>query len=185
VKEAQGRVAQTEAAVVGSRTGPQQVAVMQARARSAEALVLQKRAALQQAQLNLQYCTVSAPVTGIVKKNVEVGMNVQIGQPVLSIADVDDVWVTANFKENQLQQVRPGQKVVIRVDAYARDYTGRVDSVAGASGARYSLLPPENATGNYVKVVQRLPVKIVLDPGQNSDHLLRLGMSVTPKVQVQ
>ncbi len=145
----------------------------------------QKRAALEQAQLNLQYCTVVAPVSGVVKKNVEVGMNAQIGQPLLSIAEIDDVWVTANFKENQLERIRPGQKVSISVDAYGRNYTGRVESVAGASGARYSLLPPENATGNYVKVVQRLPVKIVLDPGQNNDHLLRLGMSVTPKVQVQ
>ena len=149
--EAQGRLAQTQAAEAGSRTGPQQVAVMRARARSADAIVQQKRAALQQAQLNLQYCTVVAPVSGVVKKNVEVGMNAQVGQPLLSIAEVDDVWVTANFKESQLQRIRPGQKVNISVDAYGRNYTGHVESVAGASGARYSLLPPENATGQLRK----------------------------------
>jgi membrane fusion protein (multidrug efflux system) len=185
VKEAQGRVAQTEAQVAGSRTGPQQVAMMQARARSAAALVQQKKAALDQAQLNLQYCTVIAPVSGIVRKNVELGMNLQVGQPVLSIADTNDVWVTANFKESQLRRMRPGQRVTFSVDAFNREYKGKVESIAGASGARYSLLPPENATGNYVKVVQRVPVKIVLDPGQNDDHLLRLGMSVTPKVYVK
>jgi membrane fusion protein (multidrug efflux system) len=184
VKEAQGRQAETESELTKSHTGPQQVAEVRARARAAAALVEQKKAALDQAQLNLQYCTVVAPASGVVKKDVEVGMNVVIGQPLLSIAELDDVWVTANFKESQLRRVRVGQKVTISVDAYSRNYSGHVDSISGASGARYSLLPPENATGNYVKVVQRLPVKIVLDPGQNSDHSLRLGMSVVPTVWV-
>ena len=112
-------------------------------------------------------------------------MNVQPGQQLLSIVPLEDVWVTANFKETQLRHMRPGQPVEISVDAYGRKYKGKVDSIAGASGSRFSLLPPENATGNYVKVVQRLPVKIVLDPGSNNDHLLRPGMSVTPKVEVQ
>jgi membrane fusion protein (multidrug efflux system) len=108
---------------------------------------------------------------------------VQAGQPLLAIVDVDHVWVTANFKETQLRDMRPGQTATIDVDAYgSREYKGKVDSIAGATGARFSLLPPENATGNFVKVVQRMPVKIVLDPGQDPEHLLRPGMSVTPTV---
>jgi membrane fusion protein, multidrug efflux system len=185
VKEAQSRLAQATAAVDSSRTGPQQVAAMQAHARSAEAIVEQKRSALEQAELNLQYCSVAAPADGVVRKNVELGMNVQAGQPLLSIAELDDVWITANFKETQLTRMKPGQRVTLSADAYSHDYSGRVESIAGASGARFSLLPPENATGNYVKVVQRVPVKIVLDPGQNSDHSLRMGMSVEPKVWLQ
>jgi membrane fusion protein, multidrug efflux system len=185
VTQAQDHIAQAQAAVQYSRTGPQQVAVTQARARAALAAVQQKRAALDQAQLNLQYCTVVAPVAGIVNKNVEVGMNVQPGQTLLAVVPLDGVWVTANFKETQLHNVRPGQRVTFSVDAYAREYHGHIESIAGASGARFSLLPPENATGNYVKVVQRVPVKIVLDFGENSDHLLRLGMSVEPKVWLQ
>ena len=165
-----------------SRTGPQQVAATQARARAAIAAVQEKLAALDKAQLDLQYCSVTAPVTGVVTKKVEVGMNVQPGQTLLSVVPLDDVWITANFKETQLRRMKVGQRVTIAVDAYGREYQGRVESVAGATGAQFSLLPPENATGNYVKVVQRVPVKIVLDPGQNKDHLLRLGMSVEPKV---
>jgi membrane fusion protein (multidrug efflux system) len=147
--------------------------------------VQQKRAALDAAALDLQYCTVTAPVTGVVNKKVEVGMNVQPGQTLLSVVPLDDIWVTANFKETQLRKMKVGQRVTIAVDAYGREYQGRVESMAGATGAQFSLLPPENATGNYVKVVQRIPVKIVLDSGQNQDHLLRLGMSVEPKVWVQ
>jgi membrane fusion protein (multidrug efflux system) len=109
-------------------------------------------------------------------------MNVQPGQTLLSIVQIDDVWVTANFKETQLRRMKIGQPATIPVDAYGREYRGHVESIAGATGAQFSLLPPENATGNYVKVVQRVPVKIVLDPGQNQDHSLRLGMSVEPKV---
>jgi membrane fusion protein (multidrug efflux system) len=103
----------------------------------------------------------------------------------LSVVPLNDVWVTANFKETQLKYMKPGQNAEIEVDANGRKYKGHVDSIAGSSGARLSLLPPENATGNYVKVVQRVPVKIVLDPNQNSDHYLRLGMSVEPKVYLQ
>ncbi len=112
-------------------------------------------------------------------------MNVQPGQQLLTIVPLNEVWVTANFKETQLKYMRPGQKAEIKVDANGRTYQGHVDSIAGSSGARLSLLPPENATGNYVKVVQRIPVKIVLNPGQNSDDYLRLGMSVEPKVYVK
>ena len=110
---------------------------------------------------------------------------VQAGQPLFSIVDLDDIWVTANFKETQLKSMRPGQKVDISVDAYGHTYKGTVESLAGASGARFSLLPPENATGNYVKVVQRIPVKLVLDEGQNAQHELRPGMSTVVKVRVK
>ena len=185
VAQAQSRVNSAQAALQYSHTGPQQVAVTQARARAALATVQQKRAALDKAQLDLEYCTVVAPVTGVVNKRVEVGMNVQPGQTLVSVVPLDDVWVTANFKETQLRSMKVGQRVTISVDAFGREYQGHVESIAGATGAQFSLLPPENATGNYVKVVQRVPVKIVLDPGQNRDHLLRLGMSVEPKVWLQ
>jgi membrane fusion protein (multidrug efflux system) len=185
VAQARSHVNQAQAAVQYSHTGPQQVAATQARARAAIAAVQQKRAALDQAQLDLEYCTVVAPVTGVVNKRVEVGMNVQPGQTLLAVVPLEDVWITANFKETQLRRMKVGDRATIAVDAYGREYQGHVESVAGATGAQFSLLPPENATGNYVKVVQRVPVKIVLDPGQNNDHLLRLGMSVEPKVWVK
>jgi membrane fusion protein (multidrug efflux system) len=146
---------------------------------------MQKQAALEQAQLNLSYTKIFAPVDGVVTKNAEVGMNVQPGQQLFSIVPLNDVWVTANFKETQLKYMRPGQKAEIKVDANGRTYKGHVDSIAGTSGAKTSLLPPENATGNYVKVVQRVPVKIVLEQGENNDQYLRLGMSVEPKVIVK
>jgi len=185
VHQAQSRLLQAQASLQAAETAPHQLLVSKAQFSSADASVAQKKAALDQALLNLQYCTVVAPVAGVVSKNVEVGNNVQPGQQLLSVVPLDDVWVTANFKETQLKHMRPGQPVEVSVDAYGRTYRGHVDSIAGASGARFSLLPPENATGNYVKVVQRVPVKIVLEPGQNNDHLLRPGMSVTPKVKVK
>ncbi|MGB9336560.1 MAG: HlyD family secretion protein [Candidatus Acidiferrales bacterium] len=185
VHQARSRLLQAQATLQAAETAPQQVLVSKAQFSSADASVAQKKSALDQAMLNLQYCTIVAPVAGVVSKNVEVGNNVQPGQQLLSVVPLDDVWVTANFKETQLKYMRPGQPVKISVDAYGRTYNGHVDSIAGASGARFSLLPPENATGNYVKVVQRVPVKIVLEPGQNNDHLLRPGMSVTPKVKVK
>jgi membrane fusion protein (multidrug efflux system) len=185
VVQAHARMAQAEANLRSSLTGPQQVASSRARALSAEAAVQQKEAILAQAELNLLYTKIKAPVNGVVTKNAEVGMNVQPGQQLFSIVPLDDVWVTANFKETQLKYMRPGQPAEVKVDANGRTYKGHVDSIAGLSGARSSLLPPENATGNYVKVVQRLPVKIVFEPGQTSDHYLRLGMSVTPNVKVK
>jgi membrane fusion protein, multidrug efflux system len=185
VSQAKARLAEAEANLRASQTGPQQVASTRAKARSAEAAVQQKQAALETAQLNLGYTKIYAPVDGVVMKNAEVGMNVQPGQQLFTIVPLNDVWVTANFKETQLHYMRPGQRADIHVDANGRTYKGRVDSIAGSSGARTSLLPPENATGNYVKVVQRIPVKIVLDPGENKDHYLRLGMSVEPKVFVE
>jgi membrane fusion protein (multidrug efflux system) len=167
-----------------AETVPEQVAIMQARAASAEAKVQELRAALEQAQLNLEYTMIRAPVSGIVsRKTVEVGQSVQPGQALLALVPLEDTWVTANFKESQLRNMRPGQKAIVTVDAYGgRKFTGRVESIAAATGARFSLLPPENATGNYVKVVQRIPVKIVLDTGQDPDHLLRPGMSVVATV---
>jgi membrane fusion protein, multidrug efflux system len=170
-----------------AQTGPSQVEATKARASAAEARVMQSRANLAQAELHLQYAIVKAPARGIVsKKGVNVGQVVQAGQPLLALVQVDDVWITANFKETQLKNMRPGQRATIDVDAYGgRAFKGKVDSLAGATGARFSLLPPENATGNFVKVVQRVPVKIVLDAGQDPEHLLRPGMSVTPTVQVR
>jgi membrane fusion protein, multidrug efflux system len=185
ITQARSRLTQSQANFRASLTGPQQVASTRARALSAEAAVKQKEATLAQAELNLQYTKLVAPVNGVVTKNAEVGMNVQPGQQLFTIVPLEDVWVTADFKETQLKYMRAGQRAEIKVDANGRTYKGQVDSIAGSSGARTSLLPPENATGNYVKVVQRIPVKIVLDPGQNSDRYLRLGMSVTPKVWVK
>ena len=178
---------QAHAELQAAQTGPSQIAATRARASAATARVQQARATLAQAELNLQYTTVKAPARGIVsKKGINVGQVVQAGQPLLALVQIDDVWVTANFKETQLKDVRPGQRAVIEVDAYGgRTFKGKVDSIAGATGARFSLLPPENATGNFVKVVQRVPVKIVLDPGQDPDHLLRPGMSVTPTVHTK
>jgi membrane fusion protein (multidrug efflux system) len=186
VQQARAQVARAEAGVAAASSAPQQVAVTRAQAGSAQARVQQKQAELQQAQLNLQYTTVKAPVAGVVgNKTVQVGQVVQSGQQVLAIIPLDDVWVTVNFKESQLKDIRVGQRATIAVDAYGgRVYRGHVDTIAPATGARFSLLPPENATGNYVKVVQRVPVKIVLDE-PNTGHLLRPGMSVEAKVWVK
>jgi membrane fusion protein (multidrug efflux system) len=184
VTQAQTRLEAARAAWRTSQTGPRQVAATEAKAKSATANAEAKQAALEQAKLNLSYTNILAPSNGIVTKNVEVGMNVQPGQQLASVVPLDDIWITANFKETQLKHMQVGQKVEIKADVNGRTYKGHVDSIAGSSGARLSLLPPENATGNYVKVVQRVPVKIVLEPGENKDHSLRLGMSVEPKVFV-
>ena len=186
IEQARARIGQAEATVQSAMTAPQQVLVSQAKAKSAAAKLLEKRAALDQAKLNLSYTTITAPVSGVVgKKSVEVGQNLAPGQQLMAIVPLDDIWITANFKETQLRRMKPGQKVKISVDAFGRDYWGKVTGIGGATGALFSLLPPENATGNYVKVVQRLPVRIDLDPGQNDDHHLRPGMSVMPKVELQ
>jgi membrane fusion protein (multidrug efflux system) len=186
VEEANTRIPQADASVQAAMTAPQQVAVSQSRAKSAQAQVAQRRALLDQAKLNLSYCTIVAPVSGIVgKKTVEVGQNISPGQQLMAVVPLDDIWVTANFKETQLRRMKPGQVVKFSVDAYSREYSGKVEGVGGASGSRFSLLPPENATGNYVKVVQRIPVRIDLEPGQNDDRRLRPGMSVDPKVYVE
>jgi len=185
VEQARAKVGQAEATVEGAMTGPQQVKSSEARAQSAAAKVAQKRAEVEQAELNLKYTTIAAPATGIVaRRGVEVGQYIEPGQQLLAIVDLSRVWVVANFKETQLKDMKVGQRVDIKVDANGRTYGGHVESLAAASGARFSLLPPENATGNYVKVVQRIPVIIALDPGQNNDLSLRPGMSVTPTVHV-
>jgi len=175
---------QANAALKNAQTAPQQISVIQARAGASEAHAQQMRAQLAQAELNLQHATVTAPVKGLVsRKTVEAGQIVQPGQPLMAIIPIEDVWVTANFKETQLEHMRPGQRVTVKVDAAGgKEFTGKVESIAAATGARFALLPPENATGNYVKVVQRVPVKILLDPGQDPDHLLRPGLSAEPTV---
>ena len=151
-----------------------------------EAAVKSSQAALDQALLNLNYTKIVAPIDGVVgKKTVEVGQRVQPGEELLALVPRDDVWVTANFKETQIRKMRAHQRVTIHVDALGRDYNGYLDGLGAASGERYSLLPPENATGNYVKVVQRIPVRINFEPGENQDHRLMPGMSVEPKVWVK
>jgi membrane fusion protein, multidrug efflux system len=186
VTEAQGKLAQSEANWRNAQTAPKQMQVIRSRAASAEAEALRKKADLDQARLNLEYTKIVAPVAGVVSdRTVEVGQNVAPGQELMKVIPLNDVWITANFKETQLRDMKVGQPVTVEVDANGRKYRGKVDSIAGASGARFSLLPPENATGNYVKVVQRIPVKIVLDPGENKDQSLRPGMSVTPKVWIR
>jgi membrane fusion protein, multidrug efflux system len=184
---ARGGEQQAHAALQSAQTGPEQVTAMRARAASAEARVQQARASLQQAELNVEYATINAPQAGIVsRKSVEVGQVIQAGQPLMAIIPLENVWVTANFKETQLTNMRAGQRATIKVDAYGgKQFHGHVDSIAAATGARFSMLPPENATGNYVKVIQRVPVKIVLDPGQDPEHLLRPGMSVEPTVYMK
>jgi membrane fusion protein, multidrug efflux system len=183
VKAAQGRVASAEANLRSAQTGPQQVAAIRSRAQSALALVEQKKAELDAAKLNLQYTTVVSPVNGFVtNRTVEAGQNVQPGQELMRIINLDDIWVTANFKETQLRRMRINQPVTIHADTTGKDYKGHVQSFSGASGAITSLLPPENATGNFVKVVQRIPVKITFETGETKAHDLRPGMSVEPKV---
>ena len=186
VKQAQTRVEQADAQIQAALTGPDQVRVTQAKAQSAGAKVEEQKAMLDQAELNLQYTTIVAPIDGVVgKKSIAVGQNISPGQLLMQVVPLEGLWVTANFKETQLKKMHVGQPVKIGVDAYDREYMGKVERIAGASGARFSLLPPENATGNYVKVVQRIPVRLALDPGQNSDHMLRQGMSVTPTVELR
>jgi membrane fusion protein (multidrug efflux system) len=185
VQQAQSRLVESQANLQYAETGPQQVSSTRARVRAAIADVEQKRALLEQAQLNLEYTRIVAPVTGEVNKSVVVGMNVQAGQQLLTLVPLDEIWVTANFKETQLRRMRVGQKAKVHVDATGRTLNGHVDSIAGATGPTFSLLPPENATGNYVKIVQRIPVKIVLEQGENRDHLLRPGMNVVPDVYLR
>jgi membrane fusion protein (multidrug efflux system) len=186
VKAAQSKLQEAQANYRAAQTGPQQVSAIRSRAQSAQALVEQKKAELEAAQLNLEYTSVVSPVRGLVtNRTVEVGQNVQPGQELMRIINLDDIWVTANFKETQLRSMRVHQPVTIHVDTTGKDYKGHLESIAGASGAVISLLPPENATGNYVKVVQRIPVKITFDPGETREHVLRPGMSVEPKVWIR
>ncbi len=180
---AQAQLAQAQAGLRASHAGPQRVRVSRAEAQAAAAGVKTAKAALDQAQLNVNYTVVRAPADGIIgKKSVEPGQNIGAGQALMAIVPVEGLYVTANYKETELKDMRPGDPATIHVDAYDRKYKGHVLNIAGATGERFSLLPPENATGNYVKVVQRIPVKILFDQGQDSEHLLRIGMSVEPTV---
>ena len=185
VQQAQSRLTQATANHAYAQTGPQQVSSTKARVQAAIADVQQKRALVQQAELNLQYTKIIAPVSGVVNKTVVVGLNVEPGQQLLTVVPLDEVWVTANFKETQLKHMQVGQKAEIHVDSSGRTLRGHVDSFAGATGPLFSLLPPENATGNFVKIVQRVPVKIVLEPGENRDRRLRPGMNVVPDVYLR
>ena len=181
------RAEESQAALANARSQRQQVKVRQAQADAARSRLAQASANLRQAELNLEYTTIKAPVGGrVTKKTVEIGQVVQAGQPLLSLVDLDDVWVVANYKETALTHVRPGQRAAIAVDTYpGAVFKAHVDSIQAGSGAVFSLLPPENATGNFVKVVQRVPVKIVFEPGENSRHLLVPGMSVVPTIEIR
>jgi membrane fusion protein (multidrug efflux system) len=186
IEQARAKVQQADAEVQGATVGPEQVKAAEAGVAVAAAQIAQRKAELDQAQLNLSYTSILAPAGGIVgRKAVEPGQNIAPGQQLMSIVNLNDIWVTANFKETQLKEMKIGQSVDIEVDANGRVYNGHVDRISGASGARFSLLPPENATGNFVKVVQRIPVRIAIDPGQNDDRALRPGMSVTPKIHIR
>jgi membrane fusion protein (multidrug efflux system) len=185
---ARQQLAVSQAQQRNAAAGPKQVLVQKAKADQAAAQVEQARAELNQAKLNLSYTKIIAPVDGIItSKNVEVGQNVSIGQNLVTLVSLDDLWVTANFKETQLHLMRPGQGTEIHVDLNGHSYRGRVTQVGGATGSMLSLFPPENATGNYVKVVQRVPVRIDFDnlPDQDKDHILRPGLSVEPTVRVK
>jgi membrane fusion protein, multidrug efflux system len=182
-RQARGTAAQAQAQLQASQTGPEQLRVTRAQADVANARVQQAAAALAQAELNLQRTSITAPSAGVIsRKSVEPGQVIQPGQPLFALVSQGDVWVTANFKETQLRHVQPGQRVTVDVDGLGRELTAHVDSIGAATGAKFSLLPPENATGNYVKVVQRIPVKIVFEPGQDPEHRLRPGMSVMPTI---
>ena len=185
--QARATATQARAGLATAQTAPQQLLVTQARAAAAEARVKQAEAELAQAELNLAHTTIQAPGPGVIsRKSVEPGQVIQPGQPLMALVDLEHVWITANFKETQLASMQPGQKATVEVDALGgREFEGHVDSIAAATGAKFSLLPPENATGNFVKVVQRIPVKIVLEAGQDPGHLLRPGMSVTPTVRIR
>jgi len=183
LESAKAHVSQSEAGVASARADVKRVAMRSADAQAKLAKVAQARAQLAAAELNLSYCNIVAPVAGVVThKQVEDGQIVQQGQGLMIVVPLQDVWVTANFKETQLRNMRPGQKAYIEVDTYGKTFTGHVDSISGATGAVVSLLPPENATGNFVKVVQRIPVKIVLDPIPSDVAILRPGMNVDATV---
>jgi len=191
VKQTRARLGQSQASLANAQITPKQISVTEARARAGEAQAARSKASLDQAQLNLSYTKIIAPVDGVVgNRNAQVGQNVQVGQEMLSIVPLKDIWVTANFKETQLEHMRPGQHVEVEVDALGgQKFNGKVTSIGGATGARFSLLPPENATGNYVKVVQRIPVRIDFDDVSkadfNQDGRLRPGLSVNPDVRVR
>ena len=185
VEQARSRLIEAIAQNESAQAGQKRVASTRARALSAVADESQRKAELEQAELNLGYTKIAAPVSGEVTKKVVVGLNVDPGEQLLTVVPLDQVWITANFKETQLKHMRVGQKADVELDSNGRTYQGHVDSIAGATGPIFSLLPPENATGNYVKIVQRVPVKIVIEPGENRDRQLRPGMNVEAKVYLR
>jgi membrane fusion protein (multidrug efflux system) len=186
VAESQRTVAQRQAEIDAAQTAPQQISDARARSNSANGALEQARADQRSAELNLSYTTIYAPVSGIIgHKTVEIGNRIQPGQTLLTIVPVDDIWITANFKETQLRRMHPGEPVTIHVDSLGRSYRGSIEDMAGASGPLFSLFPPENATGNYVKIVQRFPTRIHIEPGQDPEHQLRPGMSVEAKVHIR
>lgn len=190
LRQAQERLLQMKADLANAATAPQQVSVARAKAASADAQVEQRQAQLDQAELNLSYTVIRAPVTGVIgKRSVEPGQNVSVGQELVELVPLDDLWVTANFKETQLAHMRPGDPVTIHVDAYDRTWHGHLTNLGGGTGSVFSLLPPENATGNYVKVVQRVPVRIDFDRTFgvtfDDDAFLKPGLSVEPEVKVR
>lgn len=186
IAQAMSLVAQREAQVTSAHTAPQQASDVRAQLESAQGELDQARADVRTAELNLSYTKIYAPVSGVVgHKTVELGHRVQPGQSLLTVVPVDDIWITANFKETQLRRMRPGQPVTIHVDTFGRDYKGVVEDMAGASGPLFSLFPPENASGNYVKIVQRFPIRVHIDQGQDPQHDLRPGMSVEATVRVR
>lgn len=184
--EAQHTVTQRTAEIAAAKTAPQQVSDARAQLASANGALAQARADVRTAELNLSYTTIYAPVSGVIgHKTVEVGNRIQPGQTLLTVVPLDDIWVTANFKETQLGHMHPGEPVTIHVDTFGRDYRGTVEDMAAASGPLFSLFPPENASGNYVKIVQRFPIRIHISPGEDQQHQLRPGMSVEAKVRVR
>ena len=188
IRVAREREAQSQASLKYAQTGPQQVVAQNAKAKQAEAQVQQAQAQLDQAMLNLSYTKILAPEDGIItRKSVEINQNIASGQNLLTLVSLNDIWVTANFKETQLRHMGPNQPVEIHVDATGKSYHGKVTQIGGATGSVLSLFPPENATGNYVKVVQRVPVRIDFTDLAHEDpnHLLRPGLSVEPDVRVK
>jgi len=178
-RSAQARVSRSESQFMETKAREQQVPIAEATYKSALATVERAKATLQQAELNLAYTHITAPITGqVTQKSVDLGQYVSPGQLLFTIVPLDQIYVTANFKETQLENVAPGQKVRIHVDTYREEFEGRVDSIAGAAGSRQALLPPQNATGNFIKVVQRIPVKILVTPNKNPNLVLRPGMNV-------
>jgi membrane fusion protein (multidrug efflux system) len=188
VKVARERESQAQAQLKFAQTAPQQVAAQNARARQAQAMVAQAQAQLDMARLNLSYTKITAPTAGIItRKSVEINQNVAPGQNLMMLVSLEGLWVTANFKETQLRHMDTNQAVEIEVDATGKTYHGKVTQIGGATGSVLSLFPPENATGNYVKVVQRVPVRIDFDnlAGEDPRHELRPGLSVEPSVKVK
>jgi membrane fusion protein (multidrug efflux system) len=173
-----------EVAVAQVKAAEEQLRAAESRKLTQASTIRQKEASAALADLNYQYTKIYAPADGyITKKAAQIGNQIQAGQPLMAVVALDDIWVTANYKETQMGDIRPGQIVKIRVDSFpGKVFTGKVDSIMAGTGVTFSLFPPENATGNYVKVVQRIPVKIVLDQGEDKDHVLRVGMSAEPTV---